>query len=365
MTSPLSMLRQPQRTMSEQLRALADRLEQPGGEAVDCDRYGTGELIEGFERGIASLLGKPAAIFLPSGTLAQPLALRIFADAANNRTIGLHPTSHLLLHEENGYRDLWQLEARSIGEADKPFTLQALQQAHAETPLSSLTWELPAREMGGQLPSWEVLVEQTDWARGQGIRVHFDGARLWQCKAAYERRFDQIAALADSVYVSFYKDLAGISGAMLLGERDFISEARIWARRAGGNLYSLYPYVVAAELGLAENLDAVDSAVSYARALGEAFCQIEGVRVVPNPPQAAMFHLHVSASSEACSKGISLYAEREGVELLQPPRAQLNKQGQPIQVIEIPIGRNALAHPISFWQQHLEQLMLLIRSLDT
>ena len=93
-----------------------------------------------------------------------------------------------------------------------------------KTGLASLLIELPAREIGGQLPTWEELVELSELCRNQSIRLHLDGARVWQAAPAYGRSLFEIAALFDSVYVSFYKDVGALPGAMLLGSRDFIDE---------------------------------------------------------------------------------------------------------------------------------------------
>src|SRR5690349_5297184 len=76
-----------------------------------ADRYGEGPLIDGFEAKVAALLGKPAAAFMPSGTMAQQIALRIACERAKNSTIAMHPTSHLELHEEYGYARLHALQA--------------------------------------------------------------------------------------------------------------------------------------------------------------------------------------------------------------------------------------------------------------
>ncbi|WP_113906048.1 threonine aldolase family protein [Aliidiomarina celeris] len=356
-TSVVSMLRQPNRSMPEQLRAMAELLERQAGEGVEKDAYGKGALIEQFETEVAKLLNKPVSVFLPSGTLAQPLALRICADQKQNANVGVHPSSHLELHEQNGYQELWRLHGVLIGASDKPFTLTDLQRAHAQQPLAAVVWELPARELGGQLPDWHDLVVQTQWARQQGIWVHFDGARLWQCEAAYNRSLNEIAGLADSIYVSFYKDLGGIAGAMLLGPADFIESARVWARRAGGNLYSVYPYLLAAQLGMQENLESVASAVHYAKQLGQALARLPGVDVLPSPPQAAMFHLHIEADKADLEQAMSVYKQQHNIEVLQAPRASRQVNGGNIQIIEVPVGRNAMAKPVEFWQRHLQALL--------
>src|SRR6516225_4153593 len=77
---------------------LAELAEAAGDQAPD--RYGEGPLINDFECEVASLLGKEAAVFLPSGTMAQQIALRIWADQRQTRMVAFHPTCHLELHEE-------------------------------------------------------------------------------------------------------------------------------------------------------------------------------------------------------------------------------------------------------------------------
>ena len=79
------------------------------------DRYGQGELIASFEQQIAALLGKPAAVFMPSGTMCQQIALRIWADRRGIRSVAFHPTCHLERHEDKGYQMLHGLHGRLVG----------------------------------------------------------------------------------------------------------------------------------------------------------------------------------------------------------------------------------------------------------
>jgi len=79
------------------------------------DRYGSGERIERLERRVSELLGKEAAVFMPSGTMAQPIALRIWCDRRGIRTVAFHPTCHLELHEEKGYELLHGLHGKLVG----------------------------------------------------------------------------------------------------------------------------------------------------------------------------------------------------------------------------------------------------------
>lgn len=261
-----------------------------------ADRYGTGKLIESFESEIAQLLGKEAAVFMPSGTMCQPIALRIWCERRGRKRIAYHPTCHLELHEHDAYQRLHGLERILLGSEERLFTLDDLRRV--PEPLGALLIELPQREIGGQLPSWDELVAITTWAREHGIATHLDGARLWECQPFYQCEYREIAALFDTVYVSFYKILNGIAGAILAGPADVIAEARIWQRRQGGNLVSLYPYVLSARQGMQAHLGRIPAYCVKAREIAEALSALPQIEILPNPPQTNMMHLFLRGERE-------------------------------------------------------------------
>ena len=280
-------------SMKQSLQNLTDAT----GFDEEADLYGTGRLIESFEREVANLLGMESAVFLPSGTMAQPIALRIWSDLQRTPYVGLHATSHLNLHEHNGYQILYNLKGVNVGLPTKVPNLDDLKNA-ARDPLAAILLELPMREIGGQLPSWEDLVTQCQWAQSQNIKMHLDGARLWQCRATLGKEFAEIAALFDSVYVSFYKDVGGISGAALAGSADFVSRVKIWQRRTGGNLFALYPYVIAAREGLKTHLPQMSKRLRHARWLADKFNALDGFETWPLVPHTNMFRMRIHQNSE-------------------------------------------------------------------
>jgi len=264
---------------------------------LDADIYGSGSLIADFEAEVAGLFGKEAGLFFPSGTMAQQIALRIWAERSGNPNVAFHPTCHLEVHEEGGYRLLHGLHGELVGDRFRLMTLDDLKAVRI--PLGALLIELPQRHLGGMLPAWDDLVAMTGWAREQGMITHLDGARVWECGPFYGRGYAAIAALFDTVYVSFYKILGGIAGAMLLGPADVIKEARVWQRRHGGNLIQMYPFVLSAKRGLDEHLPRMgayrDRAVAFAAAMGA----VEGITILPDPPQTNMFHAFFRADPDA------------------------------------------------------------------
>lgn len=272
-------------------KAMLLALAEATGDDEQADRYGEGELIEDFEREVAGLLGKEAAVFMPSGTMAQQIALRIWSERKGSRTVGLHPTCHLEIHEQRAYQVLHRLIGRLVGNPHQVVTLDDLKGIHE--PLAALLLELPLREIGGQLPAWDDLQAQSAWAHEHNIALHMDGARLWESAPYYGRSYDEIAALFDSVYVSFYKGIGGIAGAALAGPADFIAEARVWQRRHGGNLVQLYPYVIAARERLRQRLPKFAQYHERALQIAEALSAVPGVAVKPNPPQTNMMHVYL------------------------------------------------------------------------
>src|SRR5262245_16696539 len=258
-------------------------------EDLEEDRYGDGGAVTKLEDEVRGLLGKPAAVFMPSGTMAQQIALRIHADRRGRRVVAFHPTCHLELHEDKAYQRLHGLIGRTVGSSRELLTLADLQ--GVREPLAALLVELPQREIGGRLPAWDDLVAQIEHVRKGGAAVHLDGARLWESGPFYERPLAEIAALFDSVYVSFYKGLEGIAGSMLLGEEDVVAEARDWRHRHGGTLFQLWPYAASGLVGLRRWLPRMPAYVEHARAIGAELGLIEGVEVVPDPPQTPMMHI--------------------------------------------------------------------------
>src|SRR5688500_8170440 len=148
-------LRTPQVILAE-LATLSD-------EELKLDIYGDGGIVATLEQEVRGLLGKPAAVFMPSGTMIQQIALRIHADARTSRVIAFHPTCHLELHEDKAYQRLHGLVGRQVGTRHELITLADLDEVHE--PLAALLLELPQREIGGRLPAWKDLVAQTRWAR--------------------------------------------------------------------------------------------------------------------------------------------------------------------------------------------------------
>jgi threonine aldolase len=279
------------RSLKTVLQTLADGLD---GSEMDDD-YGQGEYLNSFEAEMAALFGKEAGVFMPSGTMAQQIALRVWCERRKDFTVAMHPTAHLEFAEFLGYQFLHGIQRIQFGApeflANRILTVDDLQALPKEP--GALLLELPYRPLGGELPTWEDLSAMSAWARQRGIPFHMDGARLWACRPHFQKSYREIADLFDSVYISFYKDLGGIAGSMLLGPASFIKEARMWQRRHGGNLPGMGPLVAAAVQGYRRVEPQIDGWVRRAQEVAAVLAQHERVTIRPYPPQANFFQFYL------------------------------------------------------------------------
>lgn len=260
------------------------------------DLYGKGQVIEDFQKKMADLLGKENAVFFPSGTMAQQIALRIWCDEKGLKKVAYHPLSHLEIHEEDGLKELHNIESVFLTEQDQVIDLDDV--LRMEEGVAAVLLELPQREIGGQLPSFETLEQISQHCRDQQIRLHLDGARLLEVLPYYKKTAAEVCALFDSVYLSLYKGIGGIAGAILAGDSDFIDQSKVWKRRHGGDLISLYPYIITADFYFNLRAGKMEQYFEEAKELAEGFNSCCGISTLPAVPVSNMFHVHFQHAKE-------------------------------------------------------------------
>jgi threonine aldolase len=271
------------------------------------DRYGDGGVVAELEAEVAGRLGQAAAVYLPSGTMAQQAVLRVHAERRGRRTVLFHPECHLREHEEQALERLHGLLGRPVGDRSRLLTLDDLL-AVAEPP-AALLLELPQRDLGGRLPDWDDLVAQVAWARDRGAAAHLDGARLWEAAAGYGKPAAEVAGLFDTTYVSFYKGIGALAGCCLAGPEDIVAEVREWRRRMGGTLFGLWPGAASALSCLRRRLPLMPAYLDRAREIADAVRDLPGVAVVPDPPQTPMLHLVLRTGPEEFTAAARTLAE--------------------------------------------------------
>jgi threonine aldolase len=309
-----------------------------------ADFYGDG-LVEELERQVAGLLGTEDAAFFPTGTMAQQIALRAWAGRTGSDVVALHPLAHPEVHERGALRVVSGL--RTVYPTREARIPAAEEIRDFEEPFGTLMLELPLRDAGFVLPSWDELTATVAAARERDAVVHFDGARLWECAPHFGRPLAEIAALADSVYVSFYKSLEGISGAALGASAELIAEAKAWRHRYGGLLIQQFPAALSALAGLRDELPRLPSYVAHAgpvaRALREGFADggLDWPRVHPAEPHTHQFQLWLPYPADVLNEASLRQAEQDRVSLFGC--GLFREPGLPgLSMIEVTVAADAL-----------------------
>lgn len=310
-----------------------------------------------FEEEISKKFGKEDAVFMPSGVMAQNIALAIHSgkcrkikktsDSSFCLRFACHQSSHLLLWEENSYSELIGMEAVIIDTRTKteldgihippirfPDVKTAFDEqrsifrkgssiALSETGLSTFILESPHRELGGKLTPWDDVLRIGELCEKEGVRYHCDGARIFEAAAGYGKSLKQVAEPFDSVYISFYKGLGAISGAMLIGKKEFCDEARIWLRRFGGNLYTLLPYYVSSYAGYKRyecaEVMTFEKRLEQLKCLTQRICDETKFNLVaefdPVIPETNMIHVYIKVPFVDCIEARDKIIESMGVSI--------------------------------------------------
>jgi len=336
------------RSPADVLRSLAEACDELGLD--EWDSYGERGPVARLETEVATLLGKESAAFFPSGIMAQQAALRVWSDRAGTRRVALPDLSHLLSHELDGPRLLHGFEVDHLTTGNEVATAQHL--ARVPGRLAAVLVELPLRDAGCLLPTWEELAGLATACRDRDVRLHLDGARLWEAQPFYGRPFSEIAALADSIYVSFYKGLGGLAGACLAGPADFVDEARRWRTRMGGTIFRMTPEAVGGLVGLRDRLPLMGECVAWARALAAALP--DSITTQPGVPHTNTFLLYAAGEVDVVNERLLEFVLEHRLMLTHPWRPG----GEPGRVVcELAIGDAALHLDPETIADHIGELL--------
>jgi len=215
---------------------------------VGDDCWGDDPTVAALEARVRDLLGKPAAVFVPSGTMANQLAVHVHCRPGD--AIATHLGAHVRIHEDASAAALSGAQIMPIG-SRRGYTVDDLAGLVAEEscgwPPVRLVWlENTVGDAGGRLwplaaPSPEQAAAGVDamqdistWARERGRAVHLDGARLWNAHIASGVALSELAAVADTVSVALSKGLGAPVGSLLVGTEAAITEARRFKHAFGG-----------------------------------------------------------------------------------------------------------------------------------
>jgi threonine aldolase len=235
-------------TPAEYAKLLA-RLTEAG--AVEPDSYSVGGTVAKLEARMAAVLGKEVAVWLPTGTLANHLAVRMLA--GGRRRVLVQADSHLFNDEGDCAQTLSGLHLVPLARGKATFTLKDVenaaydaQEGRVQTPIGAIQIETPVRRQRGERFDFDEMKRIVAWARAHNVGLHLDGARLFLESAYTGRSVKDYAALFDTVYVSLYKYFNAAAGAILAGPKALLADLVQTRRMFGGGLPHVWPYAAVA-----------------------------------------------------------------------------------------------------------------------
>jgi len=233
---------------AEYARLLARLTEERGIAADEFSREG---VVSELEDRMAALLGKESALFLPSGTLANHLALRLLA--THGRRVLVQRESHIYNDSGDCTQELSGLTLIPLAPGRTTFTraeveaeIVRLPQARVATPIGVISIESPVRRLHGEVFDFGEMQCIAAFAREHRIGLHLDGARIFLASAYTGVTPAMYAALFDTVYVSLYKYFNAAAGAVLAGPKGLIDGLYHQRRMFGGSLRQAWPYAAVA-----------------------------------------------------------------------------------------------------------------------
>jgi len=214
----------------------------------EADYYSNGGHVAQLEQKFAKLLGKQAAMFVPTGTLANHLAIRKLA--GNDRRVLVQAESHFYNDSGDCAETLSGLNLIPLAEGRSTIELAEIKNwversaaGRVEMKVGVISIESPVRRKDHEMVDFSELQRISVYARERGIRLHLDGARMFNLPLHSGRSVSDIAALFDTVYVSLWKHFNGASGAILAGDAKFIEGLFHMRRMFGGSLPHAWPQV--------------------------------------------------------------------------------------------------------------------------
>ncbi|MBM63925.1 MAG: amino acid lyase [Acidobacteria bacterium] len=267
---------------------------------IDRDSYSNGGTVEKLEEMFARLLGKERAVFMPTGTLANHLAVRALAGGPSRALV--QAESHLFNDSGDCLQTLSAVTLMPLAAGSGTFTLDEVREAADRTasgrvrrPVSVISIETPVRRRFGEMFNPVDMDQVTTYARQAGIGLHLDGARLFLQSAYTGIDVDEYARPFDTVYVSLYKYFNAVSGAVLAGPKALLDDMYHTRRMFGAGLPGAWPFAAVALHYLPGFIDRFRAAVAVSESFIDQLTQHEAFSVERMQLPTNLFRLRVAS----------------------------------------------------------------------
>lgn len=264
---------------------------------VGDDVFGEDPTVQQLEDRVAELLGKPAALFVPSGTMANQIAIGLHAKPGDE--LVCDATAHVYLWEGGGIARLWGVTPRTVEPTSGLMGLDDLRgkirpddMHYAQTRLVCM--ENTHNRRGGRVHPITAVAEVAGWAQAHHLKMHLDGARLMNAVVASGIPADEWARYFDSVSVCFSKGLGAPVGSALVGSSEFIDEARRVRKVLGGGMRQVGMIAAGALHALNHHVERLAEDHEHAQILAAAVEATPGLSLESGPVETNLVWISVA-----------------------------------------------------------------------
>jgi threonine aldolase len=292
---------------------------------VGDDVFGDDPTVHRLQRRVAEMLGKEAALLVPSGTMSNLIGVRLHCKPGDEMIC--EAGAHVYNHEQGGYAQLNGVAVRPVEGDHGVMTVGQLEalirpdNAHyVRTRL--LCIENTHNRGGGRIQPYPVVEAVCRWARDRGLRTHLDGARLWNAAVASGIELARWTQHFDTASVCFSKGLGAPVGSAICGPRDLIAEALRHRKVFGGGMRQAGILAAAALYALEHHVERLAEDHANARRLAEGIGLIAELRLDPEKVETNIVFFHVDpawcTAAEFCAE-----LKKQGVWMLPESRTKI------------------------------------------
>lgn len=288
---------------------------------LKADRYGTGGAVEELEKKMAAITGKEKAIFMPTGTMANQLA--IATHSGDKTKIFVQDLSHVYRDEADAAQSVHHKRLMPLAIGKTYFTAEELKKAIDNLPaeevfqsgIGCVSIENPVRRMDERYVPLEEIKKISTYCKANNIKMHMDGARLFMASAWSGVSIKEYSSYFDTVYISLYKYLGANAGAILCGDKNIIDKMPHLIKIHGGAMYQNWTNAAMASHRLDGFEDRLKEAIKRAEMIFSGLNKIPGVKVSKLDGGSNMHQMQIPVGLN-----LQLYREELAKYFIKTPR---------------------------------------------
>lgn len=291
----------------------SDTVTKPSPEMLDVmkfapvgdDVYGEDPTANELQNKMAALFGKEAALFVPSGTMGNQLCLRTHTEPGDEVICDYQ--AHIFNYESGAAGNLSQVQLHPLhgksGQLSVDQIADAVRQRAYWNPWTKLiALENTTNKAGGTIYPIETIRDISQFAKSSNLKLHLDGARIWNAHVATGVSLKEYGHYFDSLSVCFSKGLGAPVGSVVLGSKEFVQKAHRYRKMWGGGMRQIGGLAAACLYAYENHLAGLKQDHSHARSIAEQLNSVKGISVDISSVQSNIVMADVSASGKSANE---------------------------------------------------------------